>query len=90
MNRNTSVNMIGPLGLAHKYQVEPVRNMIVSHFENEWPSTLEEWDEMEDNLASIRENAPQGMAVDDLCPEPASVIQLAIECKVPAILPAAI
>lgn len=61
-NPDTPFQVIGPLVLATKYQMEALRLRIVTQLQHDWPSTLDGWDISEDRYQSIK-------ASHDLCPE---------------------
>lgn len=92
-NPNTPFQVIGPLVLATKYQMEALRSRIVTQLQHDWPSTLDGWDVSEDRYQSIK--VSHDLCPDkrpwlfDLMPDPASAIWLGTTCDVPQILPAA-
>ncbi|KAI0074102.1 hypothetical protein K474DRAFT_1602155 [Panus rudis PR-1116 ss-1] len=88
----------GPLRLASKYQIEPLRERLVELFLHSWPKTLTEFDSAE---KAFREKAFHHQVhgdrqfrindrfAEDSFPEPASAIQLARELDIRGVLPAA-
>ena len=69
--------MFGPLRLADKFLITPLKDTILSYIREDWPQTLQSWDEREALYARRLKNAPPGVTMDDIAPEPASVIRLA-------------
>ncbi|KDQ49678.1 hypothetical protein JAAARDRAFT_143067 [Jaapia argillacea MUCL 33604] len=87
---DTPLRIRGVLKLATKYQIEHLRSRIVKHIEADWPSTLSDWDVLEDHIESMkRRNRTSDPIFDAQLPEPAAAIRLARECDIPGILPAA-
>jgi hypothetical protein len=80
---NTPQRLRGPLRLSTKYQVDDVRQHIVSILEAEWPTTLQGWDKLGDE----REN--QGTTNSTCYLRIIVSIRLARECDIPSILPMA-
>ena len=67
---------------------------ILSLLECDWPQSLRQWDNLEDEIAMLEsswmnQSPPPSIHLDDCLPEPAAAIRLARECDVPNILPAA-
>ncbi|TDL17684.1 hypothetical protein BD410DRAFT_794159 [Rickenella mellea] len=87
---NTPVRVLGVLKLATKYQFDTLRERIVNHFQADWPRTLYEWDASE-ALVEVMDGQVEagGPYLDDMMPEPGAAIQLARQCDIPQILPAA-
>ncbi|KAG5636342.1 hypothetical protein H0H81_008365 [Sphagnurus paluster] len=79
--------MYGPLKLADRFLIEPLKDTILSYIREDWPLTLNGWDERE-ALYSRRLQKSQKCTMDDVAPEPASVIRLARKFE-PRILPLA-
>lgn len=84
------------LALANKYAIEHLRRRIILHLEQDWPTTIWQWDRMENEIHGIigtwsntQQPLPFSENLDDHLPEPASAIRLARDCDVPSILPAA-
>lgn len=76
--------------MASKYQLDHIRERIVSHIESDWPSTLKEWDDA-DHLLNMEEHESY-MKLHGLrsrLPEPAAAIVLARRFGITKILPAA-
>jgi len=69
--------MFGPLKLADKFLIAPLKDTILSYIREDWPLTLQAWDEREGLYSRRLKNAPSGVTMDDIAPEPASVIRLA-------------
>ncbi|KAJ3532492.1 hypothetical protein NM688_g7413 [Phlebia brevispora] len=93
---NLSLDVRGLLKLATKYQMTSVRNAIVRCLREAWPQTLAEWDYQRRiqhmTLELCRKQSDgqlQGKFFDEMFPEPASAILLALECGLPELLPAA-
>ncbi|KZT18549.1 hypothetical protein NEOLEDRAFT_1246397 [Neolentinus lepideus HHB14362 ss-1] len=84
--------------LTIKYEIDHLKNQIVAHFRDSWSTSLREWDTLEAEMAGTTKqwhldhncsfNTCNDYS-DDHLPEPASAIQLAKECGLPEILPAA-
>lgn len=68
--------MFGALKLADKFLIEPLKDTILSYVREDWPQTLQGWDEREALYARRLKNSPKSI-MDDVAPEPASVIRLA-------------
>lgn len=66
-----------------KYQVDTIRQRIVSILEAEWPATLEGWDKISDEIRGIR-RSPKSLFTRAV-----ATIRLARECDIPSILPVA-
>lgn len=90
----------GTMKLATKYDVAMLRTMIVRHFENEWPSTLVEWEKrrimalagkMRLTEREFNENGSLYTWSPDrkTFPEPVSAIHFAKAFNCPSVLPAA-
>lgn len=85
----------GLLALAVKYDVDAIRLRIIQHMESEWPVRLGEWylltREMHERAqaAHVVPGMPQWAVVEQSFPEPASAIRMAIDFKIPSVLPAA-
>ncbi|GLB35635.1 hypothetical protein LshimejAT787_0212000 [Lyophyllum shimeji] len=70
--------MYGALKLADKFSIQPLKDTILSYIREDWPLTLQAWDEREAFYSRRLKNSP-GSTMDDVAPEPASVIRLARE-----------
>jgi len=83
--------MAGPLKLATKYQVDALRSQIIKHLERDWPSTIDDWDRVDDDTHKKRLAALQSSdeSLDGVVPDPVYTILLARLCDVPQILPTA-
>ncbi|TFY54803.1 hypothetical protein EVG20_g9560 [Dentipellis fragilis] len=90
---NTPLRVKSLLILADKYDVQHLRELIVNRLEDDWPQSLFEWDSLEAEVSSKVEACTlhdiSATDVDDDYPEPGSAIQLARQCNIPNILPAA-
>jgi hypothetical protein len=82
--------MAGPLKLATKYQVDALRSQIIKHLERDWPSTIDDWDRVDDDTHK-RSAALQSSdgSLDGVVPDPVYAILIARSCDVPQILPTA-
>ncbi|KAF7291045.1 BTB domain-containing protein [Mycena chlorophos] len=85
------------LTMATKYEMDALRNRIVSQLQADWPHTLREWDRLESEIEALveeHESCDELMVdethLDDRLPEPCAAIRLAMECRIPKILPAAL
>ncbi|TDL17682.1 hypothetical protein BD410DRAFT_901352 [Rickenella mellea] len=76
----------GLLELSIKYQIDPIRESIVSQIEDDWPMTLAQWDTMN---AYVELLAVEKDDDEDHSLEPVAAIQVAKACNIPHILPAA-
>jgi len=74
--------------MADKYQVDHLHRTLVKMLEEDWPTTLEAWDENEKYLYDLQSDMPEPF-LDGITPEPCAAIRLAMRCHVPSILPAA-
>ena len=88
--------MTGVMRLASKYEIEPIRSLIVKHVEADWPHSLEEWDAQQAERSSAAEaylaskdKKFKGHYIDDVYPEPVAAIRFALEFDIPSILPSA-
>jgi hypothetical protein len=68
--------MFGALKLADKFLIDPLKDTILSYIREDWPQTLQAWDEREALYTRRLKNSPKS-TMDDVAPEPASVIRLA-------------
>ncbi|KAF8061792.1 hypothetical protein FPV67DRAFT_1422868 [Lyophyllum atratum] len=68
--------MYGALKLADNFLIDPLKDTILSYIREDWPQTLHAWDEREALYSRRLKNSP-GSTMDDVAPEPASVIRLA-------------
>jgi len=76
--------------------MEHLCQRIVEHFEADWPQTLWQWERLQAEIRAMgkdwSEEHPGGVVsvhMDDVLPEPASVIRLARDCDIPSVLPRA-
>lgn len=69
-------SLYGALKLADRFLIDPLKDMILSHIHEDWPQTLHGWDEREAVYLKRMKSSP-GLTMDDVAPEPASVIRLA-------------
>lgn len=88
--------MRSTLALATKYEIGKLRQPIVDLLESAWPISLWDWDLLETEIQGMKATWPDRQSpdsplqyLDNYLPEPASAIQLAEECDVRTILPAA-
>ncbi|KAJ7930008.1 hypothetical protein B0H13DRAFT_1451547, partial [Mycena leptocephala] len=93
----TPINVRRTLAMATKYEMEPLRDRIISQLQADWPNTLAEWDRLETEVAGLvreHKHSKSGMVddlyVDEKLPEPAAAIRLAMEYNVPKIMPSAV
>jgi hypothetical protein len=93
----TPINVRRTLAMATKYEMEPLRDRIISQLQADWPNTLAEWDRLETEVAGLvreHKHGKSGMVddlyIDEKLPEPAAAIRLAMECNVPKIMPSAV
>lgn len=70
-------SVAGPLKLARKYQVDPVFQRIISLIQQDWPTTLEDWDKIQDTQSARTKRLRVSAAL--------AVINLARSCDVPSI-----
>lgn len=90
------LDVLGILKLANKYQVKSVRTVILRCLMEAWPQALDDWDHQRRMLdmaakqcaAAYREGGRvRGKYLDEMFPEPASALWLAVECHVPQLVP---
>lgn len=81
--RDAIAQVKGVLKLSLKYQIDHLYKRIVDHLSQDWPTTLERWNENQRQLQV--EAIDTSHAVD-----PAEVVALARECDIPEVLPAAL
>ncbi|TDL27773.1 hypothetical protein BD410DRAFT_739026 [Rickenella mellea] len=82
----------GVLKLARKYDFTNLRLRTIEHYIQAWPSTLHEWDLLEQTIGVWRpdpDNDDEIEFLDAVFPEPGAAIRLARECDIPQILPSA-
>ena len=84
------------LKVSEKYQVDVVKRFVVAHLENDWPLSITEWSTQHAQLKQIEtlhatsaDPIADGLKPDDIFPEPAAAIRLAVDYSIPSILPAA-
>ena len=84
--------------VATKYQMDTLRERLVSVVRADWPETLEDWVRYRAELSAIKRmhkaSDPTGFTIDrglieDHLPEPASLVRFARDFDVPAVLPIA-
>ncbi|KAJ7228445.1 hypothetical protein GGX14DRAFT_345544 [Mycena pura] len=92
----TPLNVGPTLAMATKYEMDSLRNRIVTQLEADWPGSLPEWDRLETEVAGFtKEHTNEtNLKVDDLylderLPEPCAAIRLAMDMNIPKILPSA-
>ncbi|KAG6849908.1 hypothetical protein H0H93_003775, partial [Arthromyces matolae] len=68
--------MYGALRLADRFSIDPLKETILSYIREDWPQSLQAWDERESFYSRRLKNCPT-LTMDDVAPEPASVIRLA-------------
>ncbi|KAG6909393.1 hypothetical protein DXG01_000694 [Tephrocybe rancida] len=68
--------MYGALRLADKFLIDPLKDTILSYIREDWPVSLQAWDEREAFYSRRLKSSPTS-TMDDVAPEPASVIRLA-------------
>lgn len=85
-----------PTLLAKKYQVDWICNLVASQLLKRWPTTLEGWDAVNEDVENEEVRTmygpwdptwEDGTLTLRQFPEPVSSIRLARECGVPAVLP---
>jgi hypothetical protein len=69
-------SLYGALKLADRFLIDPLKDMILSHIHEDWPQSLHGWDEREALYLKRLKSSPT-LTMDDVAPEPASVIRLA-------------
>lgn len=91
-----TVDLGALLRLCRKYQISSLAAKIIAQLKFEWPTSLSIYDKHETrvrNASIAHASAPDGQIagqyLDDLFPEPASIIRLAREFNIPELLPAA-
>ncbi|TFY54801.1 hypothetical protein EVG20_g9559 [Dentipellis fragilis] len=79
--------------LADKYDVQHLRTLLVGRLEDDWPQTLLQWDSLEADISgrleAYKAHGLAGCELEDNFPEPGSAIEVARQCNIPSILPAA-
>ncbi|KAI5119033.1 hypothetical protein M0805_001856 [Coniferiporia weirii] len=81
---DTCLQVMDILAMATKYQFTEIRQLIISHIEDEWPKTLVEWDWLEDFAPSIISLGKP----DNTILEPAAALLLACRFGINRVLPA--
>lgn len=82
---NDFMAIAGVLRLSCKYFVEHLRERCMLRLHHDWPSTLAAWDQREQEATDVvGRYTPR-----ESYPHPALVIQLALDLKIPSLLPAA-
>ena len=83
------------LKVAEKYQVDTVKRFVTAQMERDWPTSIFEWATQRAELSHVEMLDSLGMTSvdgpypDDVFPEPAAAIRLAVDYGIPSILPAA-
>ncbi|KAH7099293.1 hypothetical protein BKA62DRAFT_710025 [Auriculariales sp. MPI-PUGE-AT-0066] len=86
------------LRLATKYEMRALRQEVITVLERDWPRTLPSWDDNEREIqhrialywqSGRTVSTLAATELDQLGPEPATIVSLALECNVASILPAA-
>ena len=77
------------LRLAIKYQAIALVQRLTPLVSQQWPNKLDDWDKLEDNIVAAMKNAPPGTNINDISPDPASVIRLGRDCDLSILLPIA-
>ncbi|KAI0094329.1 hypothetical protein BDY19DRAFT_860944, partial [Irpex rosettiformis] len=82
----------GIMRLAVKYDIQPIRTVILRHIESEWPQTLLEWEQRhkeqsELQLTDVEEH--DDTFLGRRFPDPALAVRFGMEFDCPKILPAA-
>ncbi|KAJ7639006.1 hypothetical protein FB45DRAFT_739896 [Roridomyces roridus] len=97
LDPKTPIRVRRALAMATKYEMDNLRNRIVTQVEADWPSSLAEWDRLEMEARALQEehdaNDEQkvdGLYLDDRLPEPITAIRLSRDFQIPKILPAAV
>ena len=52
---DTAPRFMGLMELAKKYEIEAVRAFVTQHIKNDWPTTLEEWQGQQAEIARLEE-----------------------------------
>ncbi|KAJ7232197.1 hypothetical protein B0H12DRAFT_1029079 [Mycena haematopus] len=95
----TPINVRRTLAMATKYEMDGLRDRIVTQLQADWPQSLVEWDRLETEIRCLEEEHESAedddYMVDDLylderLPEPAAAIRLAMDWNVPKIMPSAV
>ena len=86
---DTAPRFMGLMELAKKYEIEAVRAFVTQHIKNDWPTTLEEWQGQQAEIARLEEKhcrachpsraEAEAPYLSSLFPEPASVIKLCMK-----------
>lgn len=79
----------GAMCIGTKYEVDSLRNYVIKCLARDWPTTLKDWDKVEDKIIDQRFSTSKGVPWDDIAPSPAAAIRLARHCNIPQILPMA-
>lgn len=94
-NSYSALAAMGALKLTDKYQTDYLRDRLVHHIEADWPKSPMEWIAMyriRQAYAEVNKfhgELPKNEPLENQFPEPVSAIQLARNCDIPSILPAA-
>ncbi|KAJ7490351.1 hypothetical protein B0H11DRAFT_1719442 [Mycena galericulata] len=90
----TPIRVRRTLAMATKYEMESLRDRIISQLAADWPTSLPEWDRleteirgMEKELKSSDEHTVDDLYLDERLPEPVTAIRLARDFGIPKILP---
>lgn len=92
------LEMLGVLKLATQYSVASVRTVIQRCLTEAWPQTLKDWDTQRDHLARVAAQCARvgaggklrGKYLDQMFPEPAAALHLAVECSFWKLVPVAL
>lgn len=80
--------------LAKKYDVDSIRNLIVRHLESDWPQTVDEWGDFQNDMSKAVEqhlnNPPPfmygGKFIDERFPEAGAALRFALDHNLPSLL----
>ncbi|KAJ6539573.1 hypothetical protein B0H19DRAFT_1003061 [Mycena capillaripes] len=93
----TPINVRRTLAMATKYEMEPLRDRIVTQLQADWPNSLAEWDRLETEVqgfmkehGSREDSMVDGLYIDERLPEPAAAIRISMDWNIPKIRPSAV
>ncbi|KAF8897751.1 hypothetical protein BD779DRAFT_1388659, partial [Infundibulicybe gibba] len=91
LDPETPTRVYGVLSLATRYRMDALRARIIDQVEGDWPQSLSAWDRSISAVEETQHESEDHLSyLDDMFPEPASAVRLALDFDIPKILPAAL
>lgn len=91
MDSETPIRAMRVLKVAKKYDVDSIKPLVVQQLKYDWPTNLAEWIRLEVDKREFKTayDGNESPILDNMYPEPASAIKIALDHHIPEILPAA-